>query len=72
MVDTSSTTLATCSAAGLQSAINATSNGRVALPAACNITLTAPLQVNKDVVIDGNGVTISGNQATRIFEVGRD
>ncbi|TAG00089.1 MAG: fibronectin type III domain-containing protein [Betaproteobacteria bacterium] len=65
-------TAASCSASGLQSAINSSTSGRVSLPAACSITLSTPITVNRDIVIDANGATISGSNVTRIFEIGRN
>jgi hypothetical protein len=76
-LDVANATLAVCSEAGLKAAIFATSqsqggNGKVSLPANCSITLTAQIDVTDDLTIDGNGVTIDGNNATQIFRVGRN
>jgi predicted outer membrane repeat protein len=72
VIDVTAPTVAACSAESLQAAINTSSNNRVQLPANCTVTLSAPLQINRDIVIDGNGATISGNNLSRIFEINRD
>ncbi len=71
-VDMTGAVTAVCSQAGLVNAIQASSTGRVKLPAACSITLTQPISIDKNVQIDANGATLSGNNATRIFDVHRN
>jgi len=76
-LDVSSATQAVCSEAGLKAAIVSSretngGNGKVSLPPNCSITLTSRIEVIDDLTIDGNGVTLSGNNATQIFDIGRN
>jgi hypothetical protein len=77
VLDVTNATLAACSEAGLKTAIVTSSysqggNGKVRLPANCAITLTSQIDVNDDLTIDGNGVTLDGNSTSQIFRVGRN
>jgi hypothetical protein len=70
------TVVTTCSAAGVQAALDA--GGHISFDCGADpvtITLDAPLITSKtvDTVIDGGGkVTFDGNNATRILETDRD
>jgi hypothetical protein len=67
--------LQACTQAALVTAIANTPNGRVSVPSACSaspIVLSSPVEIDKDITIEGNGVTLSGNDTTGLFEINRD
>jgi len=67
-VDMSGANLISCSETALKEAI--TIGGKIQLPPSCTITLTSQIVALKDFQLDGNGGTISGNNAHRIFSLG--
>lgn len=58
-----------CGEAELVAAVAA--GGLVAFSGSCNLTLTAPINIAADTILDGNGqtVTVSGGNSNRIFNV---